>query len=792
MLRRLTICLLAALACGALAGTARPASVAPTGLHGFLLRADEPARTSFARTPSFAWNPVPGADSYEFQLSLSDTFRDNAVVYADQGLKNPVEAPPIALPWISGDPHSLYARVRAVVNGVATPWSASYGFDMAPPAPPVPLPSYPGLLRWTPVEGAVKYEIWFPDANNEHVFTTTNVLDEREFYAFHQTQSWMGTVRWRIRAWRADPTPDHGINNLPATKWGAWSPIYSSTNPAYQGGPIKLLGTVSDVFSDGSPSSPAHRLMPAFLWSGNQTAAGAPAELYRVYVFTDKQCLNPVYASPAVASPAYAPRPFGSIAMPASAEAIQAARSEYLPPGSEPPAQTFAGDPVTINEFMAQASPTTSAPGAPGGSATTTPAPTTGTPTTSTGAPGVSFPDQIGAPIDIWDTDWPHSGYYWTVIPVGVQAPDQLATNVTGAVVGGSADVPVASTQGFKPGDLVTIGVAPTLDTQPILSVNATSLTLAGKLANAHFAGEPVVRSTGAFEYRDLEMAQDVCASGRVARFGKDSEPSLTASNDLFATGLSSNGRLTSAVHTTKFYGQPLVSWTPALGAWDYEIQWSKRTKPFTPLGSQMTKSTSYVLPVTPGTWYYRVRGFDFSLPSGSQQMSWSDPAKLVVSKPIFKVVGAKPRTSAPAKKTQPKPAPAVATKRISGTGFTIDVPTTWQRFSDPASPGAVGYRDPTHTVSVEVDSATIAYQQVAAAVVSAFAAAGVKATSSDVRLPAGKAVYVSAAVKGKYDIAYLVQGSPNTWAVAFHVPQATYAKNRALIGKIIASFRLR
>ena len=40
MLRRLTICLLAALACGALAGTARPASVAPTGLHGFLLRAD--------------------------------------------------------------------------------------------------------------------------------------------------------------------------------------------------------------------------------------------------------------------------------------------------------------------------------------------------------------------------------------------------------------------------------------------------------------------------------------------------------------------------------------------------------------------------------------------------------------------------------------------------------------------------------------------------------------------------------------------------------------------------------
>jgi hypothetical protein len=32
---------------------------APKNLHGFLLRADEPVDTSFPRTPSFAWNPVP-------------------------------------------------------------------------------------------------------------------------------------------------------------------------------------------------------------------------------------------------------------------------------------------------------------------------------------------------------------------------------------------------------------------------------------------------------------------------------------------------------------------------------------------------------------------------------------------------------------------------------------------------------------------------------------------------------------------------------------------------------------
>ena len=50
--------------------------------------------------------------------------------------------------------------------------------------------------------------------------------------------------------------------------------------------------------------------------------------------------------------------------------------------------------------------------------------------------------------------------------------------------------------------------------------------------------------------------------------------------------------------------------------------------------------STSFVLPVGPGTWWYRVRGFDYSLPSNAQQMSWSDPVKLVVAKPTFKVVG--------------------------------------------------------------------------------------------------------------------------------------------------------
>ena len=342
--------LVALLTVAVLVGTAYASSAdvaAPTGLHAFLLRADEPAQTIFSRTPAFAWNPVPGALHYEFQLSLSNTFRDNAVVYADLSVNAPVEAPGITLPWITGNPHSLYARVRAITPDGATPWSTNFGFDMVAPAAPTPLPSYPGVLRWTPVPGAAGYEVWLVDVP-KFVGVTTNVLDERDFYTFHQSASWTSTIRWRIRTMRWDveyagSTGTGRYNSIPTVQWGPWSPIYSSTNPPFTGGKISLTGTVSDVFSDGSDTSPAHELMPAFLWTGNQALDGTAAELFRVYVFSDKQCINPVFVSSVVGSPAYAPRPYGSLNLPTTAQALTNARNQYLFDGMEPPGYMYDG-----------------------------------------------------------------------------------------------------------------------------------------------------------------------------------------------------------------------------------------------------------------------------------------------------------------------------------------------------------------------------------------------------------------------------------------------------------------
>lgn len=623
---------------------------APARLHGFLLRADEPGDNSFTRTPSFAWNPVPGAIRYQFQLATSSSFRESGLVYSTSGLTSPVAAPTVMLPWITGNPHALFARVRGVTASATTPWSTAFGFDMSPGPAPKPLPSEPGLLRWSPIEGADGYQVWFVDINNptpkmETVYT--NVLDEREFYTFHRTTSWTSSVRWRIRALRADRTDDNKQsrqNGLPAVGYGPWSPVYSSTNPPYVGGPIKLGHTVSDVVSTGDAASPAHRLMPAFTFSGDQGSDGTSAELFRVYVFTDRQCLNRVFASAVVGGPAYAPRPFGPLSLPAVPTSLPAARASYLSDGSEPDSYTFDGLKVQSTELKSSATPTTSVPTDSDSNSGSAASPAAGPQQIQIGS------GALGAPVDLWDTDWPSSGYYWTVIPVEAVSPGALKTSTASVTAIGGTSVTVSSSVGFSSGDTVLLGNTTNQETVTVVTVSGNSLSLAASLKSAHGAGEPITRTGGNLRYQDLELAQDVCAApyNRVARFGKSSEPSLTAAGELFASGLSPKGLLTSGTNSQAFYGSPLVAWTPALGASVYEVQWSKKRYPFksepnpqnqNALGT-LTLGTSTILPLKPGTWYYRVRGFNYSLPTGAQQMSWSDPAKIVVAKPKFRVIG--------------------------------------------------------------------------------------------------------------------------------------------------------
>ena len=135
---RLTAAFVAALA---VAVPASPALAAkgPQGLHAFTLRANEPVTHTFARTPSFAWSPVPGARTYTFELSTSKTFGDSGIVWSTKGLKSPAVSVPISLPWMTGNPYSLYAHVRAVTRRGSTAWSAPFGFNMRWSAVPAPI-----------------------------------------------------------------------------------------------------------------------------------------------------------------------------------------------------------------------------------------------------------------------------------------------------------------------------------------------------------------------------------------------------------------------------------------------------------------------------------------------------------------------------------------------------------------------------------------------------------------------------------------------------------------------------
>ena len=574
------------------------ATSSPRGLKAFLLRADEPAGHTFSRTPSFAWQPVRGAVSYQFELATSQRFADNAIVYSEIGLNSPVESVPIALPWSGGTDYSLYAHVRAVTRTGTTAWSVPYGFAMRWTSIPQPLlPSYPGLLRWTTVPGATAYQVWEIDTGK--IFTTlTNVADEREYYTFHQDPAWTSSVHWRVRAIRNVPvatTP----NGMPITKYGPWSSIYTSFNPPFAVGNLSTTGTVSDVVSDALTQR-AHRLMPAFVYSGNLSLAGTPAELYHVYVFTDQDCLNMVYNGSIVGSPAYAPRTTGALAMPGTLTDIQTARSSYLADGDPGAIFTFDGERIVPTDV---------------GSTATYP------------------------PIDLWDSDWPTGRYYWTVMPVEAQTSQDIATTLTSAAVIGSSTLSVGNSGGFAPGDQLNLGQNASQETVVVTAISGNTLTLGGGTRFFHPAGDRVAKPAGLIEYHDTELAQDACKAGRLLTFGKSSEPVVTATKTPYVSGLSPNGKLVAAKRSRPaLYGPPLVAWAPALGAVDYEIQWSNSPSSFPAANDKVTQATSFVLPVSYGTWYYRVRGLDYAVPT-RPQMSWSDTVALRVTRPQFRVV---------------------------------------------------------------------------------------------------------------------------------------------------------
>jgi hypothetical protein len=570
----------------AFAGSSTP----PDGLHGFLLRADEAAQPThtFSRTPSFAWNPVSGATRYEFQLSTSKSFADNALVWEDTKVDGPLTTVPLTLPWIGGAKYSWFARVRAVVAGDEGPWSFVYGFNMRAGGAPRSLSNgnnpNPGMVRWTPVQGATAYEVVFlydlGQAKSKKIRTATTAADLREYYSFHNT--FPSSVYWRVRAIRQ--VEGKPLNSIPVVSYGPWSARNRTIEPPLGTSPVQLQGAISrsraaDV--QGTTAYPgAHELDPGFWWSGSRTLApdlfgACPAEvelalgpsaagacpLFHVYVYSDPDCVNRVHVSDLVGSPAYVPRLTGPLALPGDASSLLKATNLYLADApKEGSVFDAGGEPVLPTGVVADDSApmTTTDSGSSGSDA--------GSSDSSATAPAAAVTDRKNS---FWDNDWPTSRYYWVVVPA-----------------------------------------------------------------------VPHVTTDGKIEYHDVAFGEDACAAGQVMTFGKTSAAATTAESGIpYASGLSSDGRMVAAASTSPtFFGKPLIAWQPAPGAQRYEVQWSRTAYPWRTAGKLVTPATGALLDLPTGTWYYRVRGLDETLP-GPSGLTWSDVAQLQIQPRTFQVV---------------------------------------------------------------------------------------------------------------------------------------------------------
>jgi len=640
LVRPALVCFAALVLTGSVQARSDAAPAAPAELKAFLLRADEPAGREFPRTPSFAWAPVRAATRYEFELAKNPTFSEGAIFWSNAQLKAPAASVPLALPWLTGDPYAVYARVRAITTSGVTAWSKPYGFNVRWSSVPQKLPDVPGLSRWTPVEGASYYQVWWVDVfPGKVVATKTTAVDQREFYSFHPEAGFTGTVRWRVRAVRnlygAIPS------GLPAVSHGPWSPVYTSVNPALAGGVVAPAGTYGDG-TGAVPTTPAvHSSTPAFAFSGTASTAGTVHELYRVYAFSDADCVNVIYRGAIVGSPAYAPRMTGPLKLPKTSSELLKARTGVLGDGAEP--STFTADglkiqttesdrpkatPVPKAEEPAKADPKAAEP-AEDDPASTPPSADPDLPAT---------PALTGAPVDLWESGWPNGRFYWTVVPVRFSVPDTVPLQLTATAAAGATTIVVDSAT--VPLGTAVIGTGAAAENVTFLSSVGTTVTLGAPLAQTHAAGVTVTPTAGSLNYYDVETPQDLCASGRVLAFGKASEPAVSRASTPYVSGLSPRGRLTAAARSVpSFYGTPLIAWKPAVGADQYQVQWSKRSYPWKKEGERLTYATSALLPLEPGRWFYRIRGINFSMPGTARAMTWSDPIELRVTKPTFAVV---------------------------------------------------------------------------------------------------------------------------------------------------------
>jgi hypothetical protein len=219
------------------------------------------------------------------------------------------------------------------------------------------------------------------------------------------------------------------------------------------------------------------------------------------------------------------------------------------------------------------------------------------------------------------------------------------------------------------------------------------------------------------------------------------------------------------------------VAWTAALGADVYAVQWSKTNSPFKPetdpattaLG-MMTLNTSALLPLEPGTWWYRVRGYNFDLPLEAQAMSWSTPQKIEVTRPTFTVVRDAPASTRTLTSRSAGVSLKVPKSFRSGGRTTASVGSGFRPLGRPGSTLRLSARESRGAalfVQTVPDRFATSFNAWAAKARASAARLGAKACAT-VSLPAGAAVRCTGATGAQASVVYLLQHRGATYTLTF------------------------
>jgi hypothetical protein len=140
--------------------------------------------------------------------------------------------------------------------------------------------------------------------------------------------------------------------------------VFSTVNNALSDGTLAPTDTVSDTWDKIGSKPAAHFLTPGFAWAPSAPVTGPGladpgSSLYRVYIFSDSDCVNRIFTGSIVGSPAWAPRAVGGpMDLPTDTQALsddQAAPPYLTAPGSEGNAYDAAGALVQSNEVPGSA-----------------------------------------------------------------------------------------------------------------------------------------------------------------------------------------------------------------------------------------------------------------------------------------------------------------------------------------------------------------------------------------------------------------------------------------------------